>query len=222
MSDELLPAVVSEPSVPATGSVIWLHGLGADGHDFEPVLPRLPLSSAGVRVILPHAPAIPVTLNGGMVMPAWYDIAGLDLESRQDEKGIRESAGRIEDWIAAEKARGIPSERIALVGFSQGGALAVYTALRHPERLAGLAGLSTYLLLEDRLEAEASEANKDLPVFQGHGSMDPIVRMEWGEATRDRLKAAGHSVEWHDYPMEHQVCDDEIRDLAAWLAKIFG
>ncbi len=161
--------------------MIWLHGLGADGHDFEPIVPHLGIpAEAGVRFVFPHAPAIPVTLNMGMVMPAWYDITELDLKKRHDEAGIRLAASRVEALIARERESGIPSEKIVLAGFSQGGAIAIHTALRHAEPLAGLLALSSYLVLPEALEAERSEANLRLPIFQGHGTLDPMVPVERG------------------------------------------
>jgi len=219
---ELLPALVVEPEGPVTGSVIWLHGLGADGYDFEPVLPYLPLSRLGVRVVLPHAPSIPVSLNQGFVMPAWYDIRSGDLRQRHDEAGIRESARRIEDWVAAERAKGIPNQRIALAGFSQGGAIALHVGLRYPEPLAGIVALSTYLLLPDALEAEASAANARVPVFQAHGTLDPMVTLDRGQSARDALQARGHEVTYREYRMEHAVDPQELRDLGAWLEARFG
>jgi phospholipase/carboxylesterase len=214
----LLSAVELEPEGPADHAVIWLHGLGADGHDFPPIVPELRLDPAlAVRWVFPHAPAIPVTLNGGMVMPAWYDIRGMDLRTRHDEPGIRLSAERITALIERENERGIPCERITLAGFSQGGAIAAHVALRHPKRLAGLVCLSTYLVLPDTLPAERSPANRGLPIFQAHGTLDPMVTFDRGLAARERLRELGHSVDWHEYPMEHQVCLEEIRDLGRWL-----
>lgn len=217
---ELLPAVEIDPPGEVSGSVVWLHGLGADGHDFEPLVPLLPLAELGVRVVLPHAPAMPVTINGGFVMPAWYDIRDGDLKRRHDEAGIRASAARVEAWIAKEKER-VPAERVAVVGFSQGGAMALHVGLRHAERLAGIAALSCYLLLGERLEAERSEANGGTPIFQAHGALDAVVDPARGEAARDRLVELGYPHEWHSYPMGHQVCEPEIVDLARWFAARF-
>lgn len=213
-----LSAVELEPLQPATHAVIWLHGLGADGHDFPPIVPELRLDPAlAIRWIFPHAPAIPVTINGGMVMPAWYDIRALDLGRGHDEAGIRRSAAQVTRRIELETERGVPAERIVLAGFSQGGALAAHVALRHPERLAGLVCLSTYLVLAETLEAERSAANRELPVFQAHGTLDPMVTLDRGQAARDRLRALGHVVDWHEYPMGHQVCLEEIQALGLWL-----
>lgn len=222
MTADLLPAVVLEPEGEATASVLFLHGLGADGHDFESVIPILGLPQLGARVVLPHAPSMPVSINGGFVMPAWYDIRPGSLSERNDEAGIRASAARIQAWIQAERARGIPAERIVLAGFSQGGAVALHVGLRWHERLAGIAALSTYLVLDAHLEAEASEAQHGLPVFQAHGTVDPVVALDRGQACRDRLLAAGYPVEWHEYPMEHAVHPRELADLGAWFAKTLG
>jgi len=217
-SQDVLPAVELEPTGPARRSVIWLHGLGADGHDFPPIVPELGLEAQlAIRWIFPHAPAIPVTINGGMVMPAWYDIRSLDFHRRHDEQGIRLSAARLEQLIERENERGVPSERIFLAGFSQGGAIALHTALRHPRRLAGVVALSTYLVLAERLAAERSAANREIPIFQAHGSLDPMVAPERGSAARDELRALGYEVEWHEYPMGHQVCLEEIQQLGQWL-----
>jgi phospholipase/carboxylesterase len=217
---ELLPCVELEPATPARAAVIWLHGLGADGHDFEPIVPELRLpASLGVRFVLPHAPSIPVTLNGGMRMPAWYDIRDLDLRSRHDPVGIERSRLQIEALIAREVERGIPARRIALVGFSQGGAIALHTALRHPERLACAIGLSTYLVLPDTLPAEASPANRDLPILMAHGSHDPMVMHERGVASKERLEALGWTVDFRTYPMAHEVCLSEVKDVARALAE---
>jgi len=221
---DLLPCVEIEPRRRADAAVIWLHGLGADGHDFEPVVPALGLPDThGVRFVFPHAPAIPVSLNFGMVMPAWYDIAGPDLRrTRHDEDGIRTSAARVESLIARERERGVAAERIVLAGFSQGGAIAIHTALRHRERLAGIVALSTWLLLEDKLAAERSEANLALPILQCHGTFDPMVPEDRGRACRDRLTSLGWRVEWHTWPMEHQVCAEEIQVIGAWLRERLG
>lgn len=222
MSLDLLPAVELEPDGPARHAVIWLHGLGADGHDFPPIVPELRLAPAfAIRWVFPHAPSIPVTINGGMVMPAWYDIRSPDLGQRPDERGIRLSAARVVRLIERENERGVPSERIVLAGFSQGGAIAAHVALRHEVRLAGLVALSTYLVLPETLEAERCEVNHELPVFQAHGTFDPMVTLARGVGSHERLRALGYEVEWHEYPMEHQVSTPEIRDLGAWLARRF-
>lgn len=214
----MLESVVIEPQGEHRASVIWLHGLGADGHDFEPVVPELQLpADVGVRFIFPHAPVRPVTINGGMEMRAWYDIKQISPDGPEDDAGIEAARAEVEALVAAEKQAGIPAERIVLAGFSQGGAIALHTGLRHPERLAGLMGLSTYLPLRDRLADEAAEPNRGLSVFMAHGSLDPMLPQQLGELSRDLLQEAGYDVAWHSYPMQHQVCLEEIRAIGAWL-----
>ncbi|MFO1334266.1 MAG: carboxylesterase [Piscinibacter sp.] len=204
-------------------SVIVLHGLGADGSDFVPVAEALDLSAVGaVRFVFPHAPVRPVTINGGYRMRAWYDILGADLQRREDEAGLRESARAIAALIDRERERGIAAHRIVLAGFSQGCAMTLLTGLRYPERLAGLAGMSGYLPLADSTAAERSEANRDVPIFLAHGSEDEIVAPARGRASRDALAALGHAVEWHEYPMEHSVCPEEIGALNQWLLRVLG
>jgi phospholipase/carboxylesterase len=219
MSEELLDCVEVGPVADgAERSVVWLHGLGADGYDFEPVVPYLGLDPAlAVRFVFPHAPRIPVTLNLGLIMPAWYDIREMDLRREHDERGIRRSQRQVEALVAREVDRGVPPSRIVLAGFSQGGAVALHTGLRHPQRLAGILALSTYLVCEDTLPDERSETNRDVPIFQAHGTHDPMVPFERGEAARDRLQELGYDVEWRAYPIAHQVHPDEIRDIGAWL-----
>lgn len=208
---------------PPTATVIWLHGLGADMYDFESIVPELGIADAlGVRFVLPNAPTRPVALNAGMVMRAWFDITEISRDQIEDEKGIRESECSIRDLIARETESGVPPSRIVLAGFSQGGALAFQTALRHPDRLAGILALSTYLPLRGSLEAEASEANRDVPIFLAHGTEDPVVPTEYGRLSRRWLDDAGYPVEWHDYPMGHQVCLEEIEDIAAWLRRVLA
>ncbi|RMG43415.1 MAG: carboxylesterase [Acidobacteria bacterium] len=204
----------------AEAAVIWLHGLGADGHDFVPIVPELRLpASPAVRFIFPHADLRPVTINMGLIMRAWYDIRDLSLDDRgHDPKGIAESAARIRELIDRERARGIAPERIVLAGFSQGGAMALHTGLRYPERLAGIVGLSCYLLFPDRLAEEASQANRGLPVFLGHGTMDPMVPLAAGEQAAARLREAGYAVTFHTYPVPHAVHPQEIADVGAWLS----
>lgn len=202
-------------------SIIWLHGLGADGNDFAPIVEELMLPFA-VRFVLPHAPAMPVTVNGGYVMPAWYDISSLDIAGEQDEAGIRESQSRILMLIEREQARGVAAERIVLAGFSQGGAVALQTALRHTEMLAGVMALSSYLPLEGSFEAERSFANSGLPVFMAHGHYDSVIPVGAALAGRDRLSQAGYSVEWHEYPMEHSVCAEEVGDIRRFLLRVLG
>ena len=220
---QLLPAVEIDPKGPVRASVIWLHGLGADGHDFAPIVPELGLpASLGVRFVLPHAPAMPVTINGGMVMPAWYDIAEVDLRRRHDEAGIRKSATAVEAWIAHERARGVPSERIVLAGFSQGGAVAVFAGLRHRERLGGLVALSTYLVGEDSLDAERTAVNQGVRILQVHGSADGIVVPERGRALGTALQRRGYDVACHEYPMQHEVCWEEIVVVADFLRAVLA
>ena len=203
------------------GSVIWLHGLGADGHDFEAIVPelRLPLELP-LRFVFPHAPVRPVTINGGMSMRAWYDIVSLDAEGRADAKGVHESTALLEGLIAREIARGIDAKKIVIAGFSMGGAVAINTALHSKESLAGLMALSTYLPLPG--EVAESTGGRDMPVFMAHGSFDPMLPMQWGQASAEKLKETGFTVEWHDYPMAHAVCPEEIRDIRAWLLKTYG
>jgi len=203
------------------GSVIWLHGLGADGHDFEPIVPELRLpAKLPLRFVFPHAPVRPVTINGGMAMRAWYDIVSLDATGRADADGVRDSTALLEALIDRERERGMDAARIVVAGFSQGGAIAINAALRAEEQLAGLMALSTYIALPGEL-AE-STASRDLTVFMAHGSFDPMIPMHWGRASADRLIAAGFDVEWHDYPMAHAVCPQEIQDIRAWFLKVYG
>ena len=213
-----LPTVEHETSANPTHSVIWLHGLGADGHDFAPIVPELvdPAWPA-LRFVFPHAPVRPVTINNGMSMRAWYDIIGFDARAPQDEAGIRASIGEVQALIAREHERGVPSERIILVGFSQGGAIALSAGLRHAEMLAGIVALSTYLPISATLAAERSAANAGTPIFWGHGTADPVVALQRGAASRDLLQALGYAVDWHTYPMAHAVCAQEIADLRGWL-----
>lgn len=215
----LLPCVEIEPKRPAKAAVLWLHGLGADGHDFEPVVPHLGLpDGTAVRFVFPTAPAIPVTLNAGLVMPAWYDIEQMDLRKRHDEAGIRESARRVGRLLDREVERGIAPERIVLAGFSQGGAIALHVGLREERRLAGLLLLSTYLVLPDTLLSERSEANRSIPIFQAHGAHDPLVPLARGEDAKERLEAAGYTVQWSTWPIQHEVCLEEIEAAGSWLA----
>jgi len=201
-------------------AVIWLHGLGADGHDFEPIVPELRLPAAKpVRFIFPNAPQRPVTINMGMRMRAWYDIFELG-GGAEDEAGIREAQGFLQDLISRENGRGIPPDRIVLAGFSQGGAIVLQTALRHPERLAGVMALSTYLPLSGTLQKERSPANGDLPIFMAHGQYDNMIGIDRAILSRDALLALGYPVEWREYPMSHSVCPEEIADLSEFLLRI--
>lgn len=221
VNDPLLACVELESAPNPAASVIWLHGLGADGNDFVPVVRELGLpSTLPVRFVFPHAPVRPVSINNGFRMRAWYDIAGADFNNRADLAGVRESQAQIEALIAREVKRGIASNRIVLAGFSQGGAVALYAGLRHAQRLAGIMSLSAYLVAADTLSGEAEAANRDVPIFMAHGSADPMVRFAWGEASWRALVQAGYSVEWHTYPMEHSVCMEEIAAISAWLQRI--
>ncbi|MDZ7748212.1 MAG: alpha/beta fold hydrolase [Halofilum sp. (in: g-proteobacteria)] len=213
--------------IPAPGthrwSVIWLHGLGADGHDFEPIVAELRLpADHGVRFVFPHAPRRAVTVNAGMEMRAWYDIAAPDIAAHEDEAGIRDSAAIVDTLIAAEVERGVPAERVVLAGFSQGGALALHAGLRHGERLAGIVALSAYLPLADRLADELADANGDTPIFQAHGTQDPIVPLALARASHERIAALRPPPEWHTYPLDHGVCAQEITDLRRWLVDTVG
>ncbi len=216
-----LAAIEHETGPDPRASIIILHGLGADGSDFVPVAHELRLDAVGpVRFVFPHAPTRPVTINGGHVMPAWYDILGLDAnERREDEAGLRGSQAQVEALIAKEKSRGVAAGRIVLAGFSQGCAMALMTGLRHAEKLAGLVGLSGYLPLAGQLEAERHDANRATPIFLAHGTQDPVIPIARARQSRDVLVAAGHAVEWHEYPMPHSVCGPEIADLDRWLLK---
>ena len=199
-------------------SVIWLHGLGADGHDFEPIVPFLGLPpDLAVRFIFPHALMRPVTINGGAVMRAWYDISEISTTRSQDEGGINNSAEKVCALIDNEKQRGVPASRIVLAGFSQGGAMALHVGLRHPEKLAGIMALSAYLLFPEKLQNEQSQVNSDTPVFLAHGSQDPVVPFFLGQAVRAKLEQGSWPVEWHDYPIPHSVSQEEIVDIGRWL-----
>jgi phospholipase/carboxylesterase len=219
----LLPFVEIESAPQPTAAVIWLHGLGADGHDFAGLVPELNLAGCPpIRFIFPHAPSIPVSINGGYVMPAWYDLLGLDLVSRQDVAGIQKSEAAIQALIANELARGIPPERIVLAGFSQGCAMALHTALRLPQKIAGVMALSGYLPLADRFATERNTANATTPIFMAHGTQDPVVVLARGEDSRDALVALGHPVQWHTYPMPHSVHPKEIADISDFLRQVLG
>jgi phospholipase/carboxylesterase len=208
--------VVIEPATKAEAAVIWLHGLGADGRDFVPIVPELGLPpDLAVRFVFPHAPVRPVSINNGMKMRAWYDITP-DMR-RQDEAGIRESARTVEALLAAEIAAGVPAGRIVIAGFSQGGAITLHTGVRHGQKLAGLLALSTYLPLPDSYAKEARPERKDTPILMCHGQQDPMLPLQLGAWSRDVLKQGGFEVDWREYPMAHQVCEEEIADIGAWL-----
>jgi phospholipase/carboxylesterase len=215
-----LPAIEHETAANPRYSILWLHGLGADGNDFAPIVPELVDPAwPPLRFVFPHAPVRPVTINNGLSMRAWYDIAGFDLNARQDEAGMRASIGEVETLIARERSRGIPSEHIVLAGFSQGGAIALAAGLRHPEKLGGIIALSTYLPLHATLAGERNAANATLPIFWGHGTLDPVVILQRGTDSRDLLQSLGYTVDWHIYPMAHAVCAEEIGDLRRWLGQ---
>ena len=218
----MLETVEINPAAEPAGTVIWLHGLGADGHDFEPIVPELALPAAlPLRFVFPHAPVRPVTLNGGMAMRAWYDILGLDREARQDEDGIRASCAAVEALVAAEIDAGQRPERIVLAGFSQGGAIALFSALRYPLRLAGVMALSTYLPLAAALQQERHSANADAEIFVAHGSHDMTLPLAYGEQVRDVLSGLGYTVQWHSYPMAHAVlCRGDRRHSRLSAARV--
>lgn len=213
-----LNAIAIEPPEPATASIIWLHGLGANGHDFEPIVPELPASlTRCTRFIFPHAPNRPISINMGMVMPGWYDIAEVDLTARQDVEGIYESDQLLRAYLQREVEQGIPTERIVVAGFSQGGAIALHTSLRYPQKLAGILALSTYLPLADTVAAEIHPANRQTPIFYGHGQLDPVIWFPQANHSRVQLEQLGYAVEWHAYVMQHAVCPQEIADIGRWL-----
>jgi phospholipase/carboxylesterase len=217
-----LECVEVETRPQPTHAVIWLHGLGADGHDFEPLVPQLLRSGwPALRFVFPHAAIRPISLNNGLPMRGWYDIAGFDLSQRQDETGVRASITEVEALIEREVARGIAADRVVLAGFSQGGAVALAAGLRHARKLAAIVALSTYLPVAEAIGRERSEANASIPIFMAHGAFDPVVPKVLGERSRDRLRGWGYSVAWHDYPMAHQVCPQEIADLADFLAGVW-
>ena len=217
----MLPAIEIETGPRPTASVIWLHGLGDDGNGWSQVVPSLGLPARlAIRFLFPHAPTMPVSINNGYVMRAWYDIREADLNARADLDGVRRSQAAVEAMIAHEKARGIAASRIVLAGFSQGGAVALYAGLRHRERLAGIVALSTYLIDAPALAAEAAPANRDVPIFMGHGTFDPVVRIAWAEQSRQALVAAGWHVEWNAYPMEHSAVLEEIVAVSAFLQRV--
>lgn len=219
----VLPAVELESKPKPRHSVIWLHGLGADGHDFAPIIPELVAKDwPGLRFVFPHAPVRPVTINNGMRMRAWYDIAGTDIASRQDETGVRESVQQLDALIAREADRGVPAERVFLAGFSQGGAIVLAGGVRHAKRLGGIIALSTYLPIAEKTAAERSVANAEIPIFMAHGSHDQVVPQGLGTRSRDVLRGLGYSIAWHSYPMAHQVVAEEIADLRQWLGGRLG
>ncbi len=214
-----LETIIIETSQPIQQSVIWLHGLGADGHDFAPIVPELNIPNT--RFIFPHAPHQAITMNNGYEMRAWYDLYGLTLQTKQDEAGMRAMQQEIELLIEAEQAQGIPADKIVLAGFSQGGAMAFFTGLRYPKRLAGILALSTYVSLKEKLADEAHQANKDTPIFMAHGSFDSIITLDTCLVSRRLLEDLDYRIEWHEYPMPHSVCSEEIEDIARFLKQVF-
>jgi phospholipase/carboxylesterase len=218
---ELLETIEIESGAAPRAAVIWMHGLGADGHDFVPVVGELVLPEAlSIRFVFPHAPLRPVAINDGLPMRAWYDVRDDGGERREDAAGVRESQRRIEALIERERGRGIPPSRIVLAGFSQGGAMALHTGLRHAERLAGIVALSTFLPLPQTLVAEAAAANRDVPIFMAHGTHDPLISVGRGRRSRDLLLELGYRVAWREYPMPHAVCDAEVSDVSRWLSEV--
>lgn len=223
MTPTLLDALEIETAPNPTHAVIWLHGLGADGHDFAPIVPELKLGNTpAVRFVFPHAPVQPVTINGGMAMRSWYDIRNADLAQREDAQGILQSQQMVQALIARENQRGIPSHNIVLAGFSQGCAMTLQTGLRLPQKLAGLIALSGYLPLAQTLQAERNPANHETPIFMAHGTQDPVVPLQRAQDSHRLLQELGYSVVWKTYPMPHSVCLDEINDIAAFLRKVLA
>lgn len=219
----LLASIETTTGDKPDAAVIWLHGLGADGNDFAAIVPELDLSGCPpIRFVFPHAPSMPITVNGGYVMPAWYDILGDERVQREDEAGIRRSALALGALIAREASRGIPTQRIVLAGFSQGCAMVLHTGLRHPSRLAGIVGLSGYLPLAGQLAEQASSANRDVPIFMAHGTADPMVALPRAEASRDALRSLGYAVQWHTYPMQHSVHPRELHDIGLFLQSVLA
>ena len=219
----ILPAVELETGAHPHAVVIWLHGLGADGNEFVPIVNEMRLpDTLRVRFVFPHAPTMPVTINNGYVMRAWYDILGTDIARREDEAGLRKSQALVEQLIAREKARGIAADHIVLAGFSQGCAMTLQTGLRHPEKLAGLLCLSGYLPIHATVQDERHSANHDTPIFLAHGRSDNVIPIDRAEKSRDMLQALGYKVEWHEYMMPHSVCEEEIEDIGSWLKRVLA
>jgi phospholipase/carboxylesterase len=218
-----LPCIEINSGPEPRAAVIWLHGLGASGDDFAAIVPELDLAGCpSIRFVFPHAPSMPVTINGGYVMPAWYDILGTESARREDEAGIRRSALAVEALIARELSRGIPADRIVLAGFSQGCAMVLHTGLRYPQRLAAIMALSGYLPLGSDLAVQCSDANRSIPVFMAHGLNDPMIVLSRAEASRNALLALGYAVQWHTYPMQHSVHPAEIRDISHFLQSVLA
>ena len=223
MSTDLLPSIEIETAPDPDAVAIWLHGLGDDGSGWSEIVSALKLpSTPRVRFLFPHAPVMPVTINRGYPMRAWYDIRENDFNEPADISGVKQSQAQVEALISREKARGIAAGRIVLAGFSQGGAIALYAGLRHAERLAAIVALSTYVIAPDTLASEATEANRDVPIFMAHGTQDPVVQFRWAQASRDVLVAAGYSVDWHSYPMPHSAVPEEIDAISHFLTRVLG
>ncbi|HKY01930.1 MAG TPA: alpha/beta hydrolase [Burkholderiales bacterium] len=218
----LLDAIEIETAPNPNTSVIWMHGLGADGNDFVPIVDELNLPDVPIRFVFPHAPMQEVTVNNGYVMRAWYDVLSSDFAKRTDEASVRESQALIEALIAREKQRGSPASRIVLAGFSQGGAMALQTGLWHAERLAGLMVLSSYVPIPDALATEASAANRDVPIFMAHGNSDQVIPISAAAQSRDLLQSMNYPIEWHEYAMPHSVCMEELDDISTWLHKVLA
>ncbi len=217
----MLDTIEVETATKPNAAVIWLHGLGADGHDFEPIVPEIVRRGERAwRFVFPHAPVRPVTINGGMSMRAWYDLKGVDRRAAEDVTGFRDTYAQIEQLIARESGRGIPTNHIVLAGFSQGGAVSLYTAPRFPEKLAGVMALSCYLPMESSFAAQRTAANDATPIFMAHGQGDNVLPMDLGVKSRDFLKTQGYAVEWHDYPMPHAVCAAEVADIRDFLFRV--
>lgn len=222
VTDQRLEVVTVEPSTSAKACVIWLHGLGADGHDFAPIVPQLDLDALGVRFVFPHAPHRTITINGGAVMRGWFDIGSFDVDATQDETAIRDSATAVESLIAEQEATGIARENIVVAGFSQGGAIAIHYGLRATKPIAGILALSTFLPLHKKAPSEVTACGQSLPLFYAHGELDPLVTLELAELSCSELRAMGVDVDWRSYPMAHQVCPQEITDISEWLKARFN
>ena len=220
---DLLESIEIETAPNPDAAVVWMHGLGADGHDFEPIVPELGLpATTRIRFVFPNAPLRPVTINQGHVMRAWYDIRALAGVRREDEAGVRQSARQIEALIARERQRGIAPGRLVLAGFSQGGAIALHVGLRYPDRLAGILALSCYLPLASTLDTEQAPANRDVPIFWAHGLHDPMLPLAMAAQGREQIAALGYQIEWHQYPIPHSVSAEEIADVARWLERVLA
>ena len=218
---ELLPGIEIETAPNPDATVIWLHGLGDTGDGWSQVVPGLALPrTMRVRFVFPHAPSMPVAINNGHVMPAWYDIREANLSERADVPGVQRSQAQLTALMARENARGVDDSRIVLAGFSQGGAVALYTGLRHPTRIAGIVALSTYLINASALVQESSAANRDVPIFMAHGTFDPVVRLAWAQASREALVKGGYRVDWHEYPMEHSAVVEEVASVGQFLRRV--